>query len=58
MQIALILPETMSASVEKIAAKINADPSTVCILFIEDGINSYSKEEDIEELKQTLDAEP
>lgn len=58
MQIALVLTETMSVRVTEIAAQSDCDPQALCLLFIQDGINSYSTAADIEELKQTIHAEP
>lgn len=57
MQIALVLTETMSASVTEIAKQSGTDPYALCLLFIQDGINSYATATEIEELKQTIYAE-
>ncbi len=58
MQLTLALPDTTSKKIVELARLINRSPEATCVIFIEDGVKSYSTENDIAELRETIDAQP
>ena len=58
MQITVILSEPTTKKITELSRLIDRSPESLCLIFIEDGVQSYSTEKDIAELRETLNAEP